>query len=168
MAHADRIKLLFSAYKAPPLMRGDRAHCLFDCWVVVTGWTAAPILWPRYRAQDSPGGGSGLLVDEELACAAPPHPCGRAEDLRAHRASPRDAVPRNRLRPTPPVASGALRRHTSSFSVAKPAAFRHLLSSSASPGEAPSRSAGEPKATPAPGSIEEPRSHLCSSQAARR
>jgi hypothetical protein len=63
------VKLLFGPYKAPPLKRGDRATCLFrDCLVVVTGWTAAPIPWPRCRALDSRGG-SGLLVDEELARA---------------------------------------------------------------------------------------------------
>jgi hypothetical protein len=57
-------------YGAPPLDRGDRASCLFrDCEVVVTGWTDALIPWPRCRAVDSPGPGSGLLVDEILAGA---------------------------------------------------------------------------------------------------
>jgi hypothetical protein len=66
----ERVQLLFGPYKAPPLKRGDRAVCLFrDCAVVVTSWTDAPILWPRCRALDSPGGGSGLLIDEELARA---------------------------------------------------------------------------------------------------
>ena len=70
MTDRDRVKLLFGPYKAPALKRGDRATCLFhDCTVVVTGWTDAPIPWPRCRALDSPGGGSGLLVDEELARA---------------------------------------------------------------------------------------------------
>jgi hypothetical protein len=65
----ERVKLLFSPYKAPPLKRGDRATCLFrDCDVIVTSWTDAPIPWPRCRALDSRGG-SGLLVDEELARA---------------------------------------------------------------------------------------------------
>jgi hypothetical protein len=50
--------------------RSDRAFCLFrDCTVVVTGWTDAPIPWPRCRALDGTGGGSGVLVDEELARA---------------------------------------------------------------------------------------------------
>jgi hypothetical protein len=66
----DRVKLLFGPYKAPLLRRGDRAHCLFrDATVVITSWTDAPIPWPRCRAVDGPGGGSGLLVDEELARA---------------------------------------------------------------------------------------------------
>jgi hypothetical protein len=67
---SERLKLLFGPYKAPPLKRGDRTVCVFrDCPVVITGWTAAPIPWPRCRALDGPGGGSGLLVDEELARA---------------------------------------------------------------------------------------------------
>jgi hypothetical protein len=67
---ADRLKLLFGPYQAPPLKRGDRTHCLFrDALVSVTGWTDAPIPWPRCRALDSSGAGSGLLVDEELARA---------------------------------------------------------------------------------------------------
>jgi hypothetical protein len=66
----DRLKLLFGPYKPPPLKRGDRATCLYrDCEVVITSWTAARIPWPRCRAVDSPGPGSGLLVDEELARA---------------------------------------------------------------------------------------------------
>jgi hypothetical protein len=40
-----------------------------DAEVVVTGWSDAAIPWPRCRALDSPGGGSGLLVDEVLAWA---------------------------------------------------------------------------------------------------
>jgi hypothetical protein len=41
-----------------------------DTTVIITSWTDAPIPWPRCRALDSPGGGSGLLVCEELARAA--------------------------------------------------------------------------------------------------
>src|SRR5262245_47917308 len=70
MKDADRVKLLFGSYLAPPLKRGDRAFCLFrDCTVVVTSWTDARIPWPRCRPLDNPLGGSGLLVDEELARA---------------------------------------------------------------------------------------------------
>jgi hypothetical protein len=66
----QRLKLLFGPYKTPPLKRGDRAFCLFrDCEVIITSWTDAPISWPRCRAIDSSGPGSGLLVDEELARA---------------------------------------------------------------------------------------------------
>src|SRR5262245_54933653 len=70
MTADNRVKLLFGPYKPPPLKRGDRTHCLFrDCQVVITSWTDALIPWPRCRALDGPGGGSGLLVDEELARA---------------------------------------------------------------------------------------------------
>ena len=66
----DRVRLLCGPYKAPPLRRGDRATCLYrDTLVIITSWSSGPIPWPRCRALDSPGGGSGLLVDEELARA---------------------------------------------------------------------------------------------------
>ena len=69
MTHRERVKLLCGPYKAPPLKRGDSAVCLVrDCAVVITSWTDAPISWPRCRAIDSHGG-SGLLVEEELARA---------------------------------------------------------------------------------------------------
>jgi hypothetical protein len=65
---ADRVRLLHGPYAPPPLRKGDRAHCLLrDCTVVITSWTAARIPWPRCRALDGPGGGSGILLDEELA-----------------------------------------------------------------------------------------------------
>jgi hypothetical protein len=70
MPNRDRVLLLFGPYKPPPLKRGDQAHCLFrDCEVVITSWTDATIPWPRCRPVGGPGGGSGLLVDEELARA---------------------------------------------------------------------------------------------------
>ena len=51
MDDADRVKLLFGPYPAPPLKRGDRAHCLFrDCDVVINSWTDARIPRPRCRA----------------------------------------------------------------------------------------------------------------------
>jgi hypothetical protein len=66
----NKVELLFGPYQAPALCRGDRAFCLArDCDVIITSWTNAPIPWPRCRALDSPGGGSGILVDEELARA---------------------------------------------------------------------------------------------------
>ena len=65
-----RFKLRHGPYVAPPLRRGDRATCLVrDCDVIITSWTAAPIPWPRCRAMGTRGGGSGILVDEELAWA---------------------------------------------------------------------------------------------------
>src|SRR5437667_312818 len=66
----NRVQLLFAPYQPPPLKRSDRAFCQYrDCLVVVTSWTDAPIPWPRCRALDSHGGGSGPLVDDELARA---------------------------------------------------------------------------------------------------
>jgi hypothetical protein len=70
MTDPDRVRLLYPPYKSPRLKRGDRAHCLFrGGTVVITGWSDARIPWPRCRAIDSTWGGSGLLVDEELARA---------------------------------------------------------------------------------------------------
>jgi hypothetical protein len=63
------LPLLFGPSRAPRLRRGDRAACLFrDADVVITSWTAARLPWPRCRLADGHGG-SGLLVDEELARA---------------------------------------------------------------------------------------------------
>src|SRR5262249_9188729 len=70
LPNRERLKLLFGPDAAPPLLRGDRAVCLFrDADVVVTTWTDPPIPWPRCRLADGAGGGSELLVDEELARA---------------------------------------------------------------------------------------------------
>src|SRR5262245_38352806 len=70
MTDADRCRLLFGPYQAPALKKGDRTYCLArDCDVVITGWSNALIPWPRCRALGTHGGGSGLLVDEELARA---------------------------------------------------------------------------------------------------
>jgi hypothetical protein len=66
----DPDQLHHGPYHAPPLRRGDRATCLVrDGDVVITGWSDAPISWPRCRRLGTHGGGSGLLVDEELARA---------------------------------------------------------------------------------------------------
>jgi hypothetical protein len=70
MTNRDRVKLLFGPYRPPALRRGDRANCLLrDGTVVITGWSAGRISWPRCRALGTHGGGSGLLLDEELARA---------------------------------------------------------------------------------------------------
>jgi hypothetical protein len=62
--------LLGGPYRVPPLRRGDRATCLYrGADVIVTSWTSAPIPWPLCRLVGGPGGGSGLLVNEELARA---------------------------------------------------------------------------------------------------
>jgi hypothetical protein len=67
----DHVRLLHGPYTAPSLRRGDRAFCLFrDADVIVTSWTSARIPWPRCRAvEGTHGGGSGLLVNDELARA---------------------------------------------------------------------------------------------------
>ena len=57
-------------YHPPALRRRDRATYLFrEGDMIVTGWSDARISWPRCRRLDTRGGGSGLLVDEELARA---------------------------------------------------------------------------------------------------
>jgi len=69
MNDADRHRLLHGPYRPPALRRGDRATCLFrDGEVIITGWSAGRIAWPRCQRVGSRGG-SGLLVDEELARA---------------------------------------------------------------------------------------------------
>ncbi len=68
--HPDHFRLLHGPYQAPALEKGDVAHCLFrGAPAVVTNWTSARIPWPRCRLLEGKGGGSGLLVDEELARA---------------------------------------------------------------------------------------------------
>jgi hypothetical protein len=70
MRESDRVQLLSGPYTPPALKRGDRTSCLFrDADVVITSWTAAPISWPRCRRLGRGGGGSGLLVTEELVRA---------------------------------------------------------------------------------------------------
>src|SRR5262245_33227515 len=69
MPHTDRVKLLAGPFTAPRLRRGARAFCLYrDAEVVITRWTDARITWPRCMVRRR-GGGSGLLVEEELARA---------------------------------------------------------------------------------------------------
>jgi hypothetical protein len=66
----NRTRLLFGPYRPPALKVGDRATCLYrDGDVIVTGWTAARIPWPRGRPVDVPKSHPSLLVDEELARA---------------------------------------------------------------------------------------------------
>jgi hypothetical protein len=70
MRDASRYQLLHGPYTAPALKRGDKAVCLIrDADVIVTAWSAGRIPWPRCRLPATHGGGSGLLVDEELARA---------------------------------------------------------------------------------------------------
>jgi hypothetical protein len=70
MHAADRYRLPHGAYAAPALKRGDRATCLFRAAeVIITSWSDGRIPWPRCRLPDTHGGGSGLLVDAELARA---------------------------------------------------------------------------------------------------
>jgi len=71
MTDRDRVQLLFGLYQAPPVKRGDRAFGFVrDSEVVITGWSDAPMSWPRgYARSEKPGGGPALLVDDELARA---------------------------------------------------------------------------------------------------
>jgi hypothetical protein len=65
----ENCKLLFGLYEPPPLTRGDRATCFYrDTDVVITSWSGGRLSWPRCRAICHRGG-SGLLVEEELARA---------------------------------------------------------------------------------------------------
>jgi hypothetical protein len=66
----ENCRLLHGPYLPPPLRRGDRTACLArDCDVVVTGTSTGRIPWPRCRAFGTHGGGSGILLDDELARA---------------------------------------------------------------------------------------------------
>jgi hypothetical protein len=69
MRPADPRLWLLDSYTAPRLAVGDRTFCLLrDQDVVITSWTDAQISWPRCRALHHRGG-SGLLLDDELARA---------------------------------------------------------------------------------------------------
>jgi len=60
-------QLLHGPYRPASLRKGDRVHCLLrDCLWVVTTWTDTRILWQRGQLVGQRGG-SGLLLDEELA-----------------------------------------------------------------------------------------------------
>jgi hypothetical protein len=68
MRDADRYRLLHGPYTAPALRRGDRAVCHFrDGAVIITGWSAGRIPWPRCRLPGTHGGGRGLVMGDELA-----------------------------------------------------------------------------------------------------
>jgi hypothetical protein len=60
--------LLNGPYRAPAVQVGDRVFCHVRGTAVVTAWTTAPIQWPRCRPLGARGG-SGMLVDDELARA---------------------------------------------------------------------------------------------------
>jgi hypothetical protein len=63
-------RLLAGPYTPPPVRHGDRTTCLYrDADVVIICWSNTPIPWPRCRLSGTHGGGSGLLVTEELARA---------------------------------------------------------------------------------------------------
>src|SRR5262245_14221933 len=69
IAPPARVLFLFAPYRPPAQRLGDRAFCLArDCEVVVTSWSGGRIPWPRCRALGRRGG-SGILVEEELARA---------------------------------------------------------------------------------------------------
>jgi hypothetical protein len=65
----ENARLLFGPYEPPPLKKGDRTTCNYrDALVVFTSWSDGRISWPRCRALGVRGG-SGLLVEAELARA---------------------------------------------------------------------------------------------------
>jgi hypothetical protein len=66
----EHVRLLHGPYTVPALKRGDKATCLYrDGDVIITSWSDARISWPRCRRPGTHGGGSGLLLNEELARA---------------------------------------------------------------------------------------------------
>jgi hypothetical protein len=72
---SNKTELLHGPYRPPVLQCGGRATCLYrDAEVVITSWTDARISWPRCRAVGA-GGGSGLLVTEELVRAVRTESC---------------------------------------------------------------------------------------------
>jgi hypothetical protein len=65
-----RTELLHAPFTPPALQRGARTICLFrDCEVIVTSWSDARLPWQRCRPAWAKGGGSGLLVTDELVRA---------------------------------------------------------------------------------------------------
>lgn len=57
---------LLGTYATPDVRRGERVTCLYrDADCVVTGFSDAPLVWPRVRALEHRGG-SGLWVNAEL------------------------------------------------------------------------------------------------------
>src|SRR5262249_28431489 len=69
-AQGDPIGGREMGHPCPAWSEADRTTCLLrDCDVVITGWSDARIPWPRCRAVGTRGGGSGLLLDAELAAA---------------------------------------------------------------------------------------------------
>jgi hypothetical protein len=89
MRAADRFQLHHGPYTPPARNPGDPAVCRYrDAGVIVTSWSDAPIPWPRCQA---PGqrGGSGLLVDAELARAVR---CESAQAVRYWWGASRGAV----------------------------------------------------------------------------
>ena len=60
---------LIGRYRPPGVIRGDRVDCLYrKARCVVTSWSSAPIPWPRVHGLGRHGG-TGLLVNDELARA---------------------------------------------------------------------------------------------------
>jgi hypothetical protein len=69
MTDTDKVRLLFGPYTPPPLHSGYKTYCYLRGPVVITSWSDARFSWPRCRPIDARGGGSGLLLDDELARA---------------------------------------------------------------------------------------------------
>jgi hypothetical protein len=70
MPQSPSPRLLAGPYTPASQRRGGRTFCLYrDADVTVTSWTGAPIPWPRCCRPGTHGGGSGLLVTEELVRA---------------------------------------------------------------------------------------------------
>jgi hypothetical protein len=69
MTDPNAYRLLHGPYTPPALHVGDRTTCLArDRDVKITSWTNARVSWPRCQPIGQRGG-SGILVEEELARA---------------------------------------------------------------------------------------------------
>src|SRR5262245_24677003 len=69
MSLSRRPVLLHDPYHPPAVRKVDRVTCHIHGSAVVTGWSDAPLSWPRCRPLGAHGSGHGLFVDEELARA---------------------------------------------------------------------------------------------------
>src|SRR5262245_46306113 len=69
MPRPRRPVLLHGPYHPPAVRKGERVSCHIRGSAVVTGWSEAPLSWPRCRPLGARGSGHGLFVDDELARA---------------------------------------------------------------------------------------------------
>lgn len=54
MNEEERFRLHFGPYKPPRIKVGDEVECAVRGFVIVAGWTEAPLTWPYHRASYHP------------------------------------------------------------------------------------------------------------------